>query len=713
MAVRSQVRQNKPAAEAALLHVGATCWQRLPARRAELLVDGAAYFAALHGAIEQARHSIVILGWDIRADLVLDPDHSAETLRELLDRVATARPELQVRILIWDWLLLYSLDRQPLPWWHLGVRTHERVRFALDSAHPPAGCHHEKLVVVDGSLAFVGGIDLTAGRWDTPEHRPSEPRRSPAAGDGRPPFHDYMLMFEGEAAAAVEELALDRWQAATGEAVEPAPAAGAAVWPEGVEAGFGATSVAIARTRPAWRGRPAVREIESLYLAAIARARTSIHIENQYLTADRIARALAARLAEPDGPEVVIVTPKACEGLFETAVMDVGRSRYLRRLRRAAHRPERLKIVTLESTEGGDSACINVHGKLIIVDDELLCLGSANLANRSMGLDTECNVAIAADDEPTRAAIRMVRARLLAEHLQADPGLVLRRLEQSGGRAMPVIAEMGPGRMRDLRLRLSPIVRELASPARLADLDEPLTSRHIAKHLAPPTRRRRLRDLSFRVGLVVAIVMAVAFLIGTGLLVGRGWVEWGFALAERHAASPLGAAVVLATFVFGSQLLVPVTLMIALTAAIAGPLLGFTYAMAGACAAGSVTFLIGRVLGRRRVRHVAGRRLASLSVRLGQHGVVAMALIRLLPIAPFSLVNLVAGVSEIRLRDFILGSVIGLAPGVALMTLFGDRLGHWLRRPDPWDLATLIGGLVALLVLARLLHLWSARPAPA
>lgn len=713
MAVRSQVRQNKPAAEAALFRVGETCWQRLPVQRAELLVDGAAYFAALRSAIEQAQRSIVILGWDIRADLVLDPDHSAETLRDLLDRVAAERPGLQVRILIWDWLLLYSLDRQPLPWWHLGVRTHERVRFALDSAHPPAGCHHEKLVVVDGSLAFVGGIDLTAGRWDTPEHRPSEPRRSPASGDNRPPFHDYMLMFEGDAAAAVEELALDRWEAATGEHVEPTAAAEAGLWPEGVEPGFGAASVAIARTRPAWGGRPAVREIESLYLAAIARARTSIHIENQYLTADRIARALAARLAEPDGPEVVIVTPKACEGLFETAVMDVGRSRYLRRLRRAAHRPDRLRIVALESTEGEDSACINVHGKLIIVDDDLLCLGSANLANRSMGLDTECNVAIAAEDEPTRAAIRMVRARLLAEHLQAEPALVRRRLEQSGGRAMPVIAELGPGRMRDLRLRLSPIVRELASPARLADLDEPLTSRHIAKHLAPPTRRRRLRDLSFRVGLVVAIVTAVAFLIGTGLLVGRGWVEWGFALAERHAASPLGAAVVLATFVLGSQLLVPVTLMIALTAAIAGPLLGFTYAMAGACAAGSVTFLIGRILGRRRVRRVAGRRLASLSLRLGQHGVVAMALIRLLPIAPFSLVNLVAGVSEIRLRDFILGSAIGLAPGVALMTLFGDRLGHWLRRPDPWDLATLVGGLVLLLVLARLLHLWSARPAPA
>ena len=327
-----------------MFRVGETCWQRLPVERAALLIDGAAYFSALRRAIEQAEHSVVIVGWDIRADLVLDPDSSAETLRELLDRVVASRPGLHVRILIWDWLLLFSLDRQPLPWWHLGVRTHERVRFALDNVHPPAGCHHEKLAVVDSRLAFVGGIDLTAGRWDTPEHRAVDPRRSPTAGDNRPPCHDYMLMFQGRAAAAVEELALDRWRAATGERVEATPPTDGPIWPEGVEPGFGLARLAIARTRPAWRGRPAAREIEGLYLAAIARARVSIYIENQYLTAERIARALAARLAEPDGPEVVIVTPKACEGLFETAVMDVGRSRYLRRLRRAAARPERLRM---------------------------------------------------------------------------------------------------------------------------------------------------------------------------------------------------------------------------------------------------------------------------------------------------------------------------------------------------------------------------------
>ena len=93
----------------------------------------------------------------------------------------------------------------------------------------------------------------------------------------------------------------------------------------------------------------------------------------------------------------MIVTPKACEGIFETAVMDVGRARFLRRLRRAAAAPDRLRIMTLEVQDGDTKAFINVHGKLLIIDDCLLCVGSANLANRSMGLDSECNLAIEAD----------------------------------------------------------------------------------------------------------------------------------------------------------------------------------------------------------------------------------------------------------------------------------------------------------------------------
>ena len=696
---------SRPRAGTPILEAGKTCWRLERALRAAPLVDGAAYFAALRRALLKARRSVLVLGWDIRSDLRLEPDADDRPLYLFLDALARERPSLELRILVWDWILPYSFDREKLPWWRLGLLTHERVRFALGGDHPPGGCHHEKLVVIDGRLGFVGGIDLTAGRWDTPEHRPVEPRRG-FAGAPSPPFHDAMLMVEGPAAAALEELALERWRQATGEDAPAAAQGDASPWPDGVEPWWRDAAVGIARTRPAWDGRPPHREVEALYLAAVAAARTSVHVENQYLTADPVARALAARLAEPDGPEVVIVTPKACEGALETAVMDVGRARFVRRLR-AADRFGRLRVATLRvAGADGAEADVNVHAKLLIVDDRLLCLGSANLANRSMGLDSECCLALeaGAGEEAVAAGIRRLRAALLAEHLELAPEAVAAALAETGGRAVPVLERLGPGRLRPLRLRLSPLVRQLAVPARLADLDEPMTPEALGAYLAPPSQRRRWRRLLVRLALVLAVLVAAAVLVrlaGPGL---QGWVAALFALAERHAASPVGAAIVLGAFVLGAFVLAPIPAMIMLTAATVGPVLGFAYSLAAATLAAVLAFLAGRRLGRGRIRRLAGRRLAAVSDRLGRHGLVAVVLIRLFPVAPFTIVNLAAGVSEVSLRDFVLGSTIGLLPAVTLGSLFGDRLGDWLRHPDPAGLALLLACLALLLGAGLLLR---------
>jgi uncharacterized membrane protein YdjX (TVP38/TMEM64 family) len=370
--------------------------------------------------------------------------------------------------------------------------------------------------------------------------------------------------------------------------------------------------------------------------------------------------------------------------------------------------------MTLVSEPDGERRPINVHGKLLIVDDRLLCVGSANLANRSMGLDSECNLAIEGTGDPlVRAGIELARARLLAEHLEQPVETVSAALSRHGGRTLPVIGELGPGRFRDLRLRLSPLVRQMAAPARLADLDEPLTAERIAQGLAPPPHRRRLRDLLNRFGGLVLALTALALLAGLTRLVDRSWLDEAFGLAHAYGGSPVGAAIVLGVFVVASQLMIPVTVLIALTAAAMGPWLGFAYSLAGALLAGAVTFGIGRIVGRERVRRWAGRRLTAVSKGLKRRGVVAMTLIRMVPVAPFSVVNLVAGVSEISLRDFLAGSAIGLLPGLAMASLLGDRLGHWLRRPDVAGLAVLLGCLALLFLLARLLEAWSrARAAP-
>jgi phospholipase D1/2 len=156
---------------------------------------------------------------------------------------------------------------------------------------------------------------------------------------------------------------------------------------------------------------------------------------------------------------------------------------------------------------------------------------------------------------------------------------------------------------------------------------------------------------------------------------------------------------VLLAFLFGGFLMIPVTLLIAAVGVAFGPLLGFTYAALGAYSSAAVGFLIGRTLGREPVRRLAGPRLNRISRRLARSGIVAVTLLRLLPIAPFTLVNVVAGAMQLRFRDFFAGTVLGMLPGIVMMTLLGVSAERVLLRGDA---ASIIGLVAVFLVLGGL-----------
>ena len=698
---------------ASLLQEGVTCWRVARAGRAALLIDGAAYFQALRRALSLAQREIFIVGWDIRSDLSLDPPGGDPPLQSFLKGLLKRRRELQIRILVWDWPFFFSLDREPLPQLQFGFAGSRRLRLVLDSKHPATACHHEKIVVIDGQLAFCGGIDLTAGRWDRPEHRPHEPARGRVGAGSRPPFHDCMLMVEGAAAGAFDELVRDRWQRATGAHLAAPPQDGRfSLWPDGVAPWFTNAQAAVARTRAAWNGQSEVREIEALYLRAIAAAQRCIYIENQYLTVLRVADALAARLGEPEGPEVVIIGPKVCEGAIETAVMDRGRAMFLERLR-AADRFGRLRVLhPVHATDWDCPTPINVHAKLLIVDDRLLVVGSANLSNRSMRLDTECNLAIGAQNEADRAAVLQARDRLLGEHLGCDPATFA-----AHGRDLDsIVASLdalngGARRLEPLDVGPVCLPPELAAGVDLTDLSEPLTIAEIERRIAPPSRRRRLLALAIRSTLTLLALLAIALMARSGFVGESGTITEALRVVEQNRMSWLGLVAALLAFPLSSLLFVPINLVIAGTGAIFGPLPGLPYALAGSLLAAAVDFAIGRSLGRDWVRQLATRRITAFNRRLNRHGLVAMTVLRLFPVAPFTLVNLIAGASEIRARDFMLGSLIGMSPGIILMTLFGDRLGAWLREPDAGNLAVVIAIAAAAVALTWALRRWSRRRA--
>ncbi|GAA0570855.1 phospholipase D-like domain-containing protein [Craurococcus roseus] len=450
-----------------LLRPGETCWRVERGGRAAFLLDSAAYFAAAREAMLQARRSILLLGWDFDPRTRLRPgaegsgpapdlpDEIGPFLKALIER----RPDLEVRVLVWDMPMLIEGGRDLSPRKEPEWFRDSAVRFRL--ARAPAGaCHHQKLLVVDGAVAFCGGGDFATNRWDTPRHPDHDPRRREPSGEEHEPRHEVMVLVEGPPAAALDALARERWRGAErgrpgpdAEDAPPRPRTGAAPWPAGVRADLAeAPRVGIARTKPEWeRGLPA-REGEALHLAAIAAARRFIYLENQYFASERIASALAWRLAEPDGPEVVLVLPERSPAAVERLAMDSPRAALLARLR-AADRHGRFAAYA-PRTPGGRT--VIVHSKVAVIDDALLRVGSANLNNRSAGYDTECCLALEAPpgDGPeaarAREAIRRFRERLIGHYLGVDGDRFAEAAVAAGGLARGIEALEAGARNRRL-----------------------------------------------------------------------------------------------------------------------------------------------------------------------------------------------------------------------------------------------------------------------
>lgn len=422
---------------AKLLQPGLTCWRVERAARFAPIVDAAAYFAHLRSALLQARHSVLFVGWEFDTRIKLDPDHPVEGLPEelgpFLSELAGRRPSLSIRVLQWNLGLLGTLARGTTPLYLLNWMRARRFQFRLDSAHPPGASHHQKIVVIDDVLAFCGGIDMTDDRWDTSHHADDDGRRVRPSGRAYAPFHDATVAVDGAAAAALGALARERWQRATGERISPPDRTDHDPWPEALVPRLCDVDVAVARTEPAYHGRPGVREIEQLYLASIGAARHTIYVESQYFASRCIAEAMAARLSESDGPEIVVVNPDRAMGWLEETAMGRGRSRALAHVR-SADRFGRFRIYRPVTMAGRP---IYVHAKVLIVDDRLLRIGSSNLNNRSMGLDTECDLAVeavpdqAAGAETARAIIGL-RDALLGEHLGVAVDDVARTLAREG-----------------------------------------------------------------------------------------------------------------------------------------------------------------------------------------------------------------------------------------------------------------------------------------
>jgi phosphatidylserine/phosphatidylglycerophosphate/cardiolipin synthase-like enzyme/membrane protein DedA with SNARE-associated domain len=688
-----------------LLRPGKNCWSARHAERIALLVDGEEYFGAFAAAAERARRSIVILAWDFNSHTGLrfdDPDE-ALLLGDFLNSLARRRRSLDVRVLIWDYPMIFGTEREFPPTYGLGWKPHRRVRVRYDNTHPVTGSHHQKIVVIDDRVAFCGGSDLTSGRWDTCEHRPDEPRRK-TDGSPYPPFHDVMMMVDGTAARALGELARERWRRATGRKLS-APRRVADPWPSTVEPHFKDAPIAISRTLPARDGQESVREIESLYLDMIAAAQRYIFFENQYFTAQAIGEALAARLAEPEGPEIVVVLRLLSHGWLEELTMQNLRRNLIDRLQKADH-AGRFHVYYPFIDGLAEGTCIDVHSKVMIVDDQWLRVGSSNISNRSMGFDSECDLTLEARGRDDLASnIRSFRDRLLAEHVGVAPKRLAREIATQGSLGAAIDKLASPGRALR-RLENSTVPEAVVSLASIADPEQPVSLENLTRQFAPRSEVR-LRSLRWLKLTVTALIIAALAAMWQFTPVGEMFTpvhvtQW----ARTFGEAPWAPLVVLTAFTPAAIVMFPRPLITLFAVVAFGPWLGFGYSMAGILISALFTYWVGTRMDRSTVRKLAGPKLSRILDVLRRRGIVALTALRLVPLAPFTIEGIVAGAIRVPLRDFTLGTAIGMLPGTLAATVFGDQLEIALRDPAEVNLWIVAGVAVALTTATLLVRRW-------
>ena len=358
----------------------------------DVLVDGAEALARIVREIEAARSYVWLAGWHFSPELELEG-------RTLQARLAEASERVDVRVLAWAGapLPLFHPSRSEVREARERLVRGTRIRCALDARERPMHCHHEKLVIVDGRIAFVGGIDLSllgGDRRDDSSHPPK----------GQLGWHDAASRIAGPAVRDVAAHFALRWREVTGERLDlPEPGA-----PEGE------IELQVVRTVPnnVYDALPRgdFRIAES-YLRALRAAERLIYLESQFLWSPELVHVLVGKLRNPPSDDfrlVVVLPAKAMNGQDDTrgqlgvlVKADDGAGRFL---------------ATTLWQPGPGGRPVYVHAKIGIVDDRWLTVGSANLNEHSLFNDTELNVVA-----HNRGLARAVRLRLWSEHLECDP----------------------------------------------------------------------------------------------------------------------------------------------------------------------------------------------------------------------------------------------------------------------------------------------------
>ena len=448
-----------------VVEVGRNAYVSASTDQSALLIDARNYYRALYAALEQAQHYAIVSGWQFESGLQLLRGEDAKRavhpvkLVEFLSALCEERPHLTIYLLAWDFSVVYAKDRE----WGTAEKftaAHPRIRFQWDTHPVVGGSHHQKFVVVDGAVGFVGGIDLCDARWDDSDHRSEHPDRVNVVGDPCKPYHDVQACFTGEIVDSLVRVFTDRWALEAGERLS-LPSADATVrarfdlerLSDGCAEHICTTHASLSRTRVDARAEPErIGEIFSMFADAISAARRLIYAETQYFTSRSVAKMMITRMQDTSLPklEIVVFLPHGADSAMERMALEDTQEEVLSALMLTAFETGhqlRLLYPASRGADGTETATF-IHSKILIVDDQFLMVGSPNLCERSIALDSELAIAWECKDDTDQLTncIQNIRTKLLSEH----SGLPAREFVQQEGlcEKLGALVERGGTRLR-------------------------------------------------------------------------------------------------------------------------------------------------------------------------------------------------------------------------------------------------------------------------
>jgi phospholipase D1/2 len=424
-----------------ILTIGSNCWDISDAKETGLLIDGRDYYRVFYRAASEAERYILICGWQFDSDVSLVrgqdvPEGNDIGLLSFLNGLCEKNNDLRIYILAWNFNAIYGIDREWFQKWYFNWTTNDRLKFCFDACHCLGASHHQKFAVVDGFVAFLGGLDLCSSRWDDRDHCADNSNRINTDKNTYGPFHDIQSYHTGSVAGKLAELFRERWRIVCCEELDIPQASGKMQLDFAGQLPIASHRVAISRTQAKTDDgkQESIQEIRQLFVDAIESAERIIYIENQYFSSNAIFGALSKRMKQKARSrlQIVLVLAKDANAFVEKVSIGIAQAKVVGRLKELAAETGHCLGVYYSacSADDGQEVPTYIHSKSFLVDDRFLSVGSANMNNRSMGLDTEINVTWEASPNQNALvrSIRNIRANLVAEHIGSKDPKEVRRL---------------------------------------------------------------------------------------------------------------------------------------------------------------------------------------------------------------------------------------------------------------------------------------------